>query len=56
MISGAALIFALCLICCQLPFTVVNLVFAENQPHSVCMDTPHAGLAVRPWFFGIGIT
>ena len=42
------------LICLQLPFTITNLVFAYTQPHSVCMDTPHGGLAVRPWFMGIG--
>ena len=31
-------------------FATVNLIFALTQPPSVCMDTYHAGLAVRPWF------
>ena len=56
MITGVTLCFVLCLIFCQLPFTIVNIVFAQTQPHSVCMDTPHAGLTVRPWLMGIGIT
>ena len=55
-IAGTTLCLVLCLCFCQLPFTVTNLVFAIDQPHSVCMDTPHAGLTVRPWFMGIGIT
>ena len=55
-VSAMMLCPIICAICCLLPFTICNIVFALTQPHSVCMDTLHSGLAVRPWFLGIGIT
>ena len=42
--------------CFTIPFTITNLVFALTEPPSVCMDVPHGGLAVRPWFMGIAIS
>ena len=40
----------------QLPFTICNLYFAIASPHSSCFDQPHAGLVLRSWLLGIGIT
>ena len=40
----------------QIPFTLCYLIYASNEPHSQCMDRVVSGLAVRPWFWGIGIT
>ena len=33
---------------------MTNLVFAYTEPHSVCMDAYHTGVAVRPWLMGMG--
>ena len=43
-------------LCLQTPFTVVYLVFAGDEPPSVCMDQGPTGLIVRSWFRGIGYT
>ena len=49
------IVFA-CYFCIQTPFTICYLLFAASEPESVCMDHVVGGLAVRPWFWGIGIT